>query len=111
MSGGPVARYAKGARAWGLCDRCGWRYLLNELRWEIFDQRRNGLRVCRNCLDKDHPQLRQGEIIVTDPESLYDPRPDLNLVPSTQLFGWRPVGHPLTGTAKAEVGTVTVVTT
>lgn len=108
--GGTVARYARGSRAWGICDRCGFRYLLNQLKREIFDQRFNGLRVCPNCLDKDHPQLRQGDIVIADPQSLYDPRPDVNERPSTQLFGWRPVGNPLTNTLVATLGSVTVTT-
>lgn len=106
---GPVARYARGSKAWGLCDRCGFRYLLNQLRYEIEDRRKNGLRVCDGCLDVDHPQLRLGEIIVTDPQSLFDPRPDLNERVSASLFGWRPVGHSLTNKATAELGMVTVV--
>ena len=108
MSAAP--RYATGKHALGICDRCGWQYKLHELHYEIFDQRRNGLRVCMSCLDKDHPQLRLGEIYISDPQALFDPRPDTTEIGSTQLFGWRPVGNPLTNTVRVELGTVTVVT-
>ena len=107
----PVASYAAGKKALGLCDRCGFQYLLSTLQYEIQDQRLNGLRVCLKCLDKDQEQLRLGDIVISDPESLYDPRPDIGEVASTSYFGWRPVGHPLTSRSQTAVGTVTVVIT
>lgn len=103
-----IARYAPGKLAWGLCDRCGFKYRLNQLKYEIEDQRFNGLRVCETCLDVDHPQLQLGEIVISDPESLYDPRPDLNLAASTGYFGWQPIGHPITSEIRGSVGTLTL---
>lgn len=105
-----TARYAQGKRAKGMCDRCGFVYLLHELRYEVFDQRLNGLRVCRYCLDQDHPQLRLGEIVIQDPESLYDPRPDLDEAASTSFFGFDPVGG-LNMFSNVELGAVKVVIT
>lgn len=102
-----TARYAQGKRALGMCDRCGFVYKLHELRYEVEDQRKNGLRVCRECLDIDHPQLRLGEIVIQDPESLYDPRPDLDERASTSFFGWNPVGG-LNMVIRSAVGTVTI---
>ncbi len=105
-----AAKYARGSLAWGLCDRCGFKYLLHDLVYEVEDQRLNGLRVCHVCRDEDHPQLQLGEIVIADPQSLYDPRPDLNEAASTEYFGWRPVGNPITHTIKSAVGAVTVIT-
>jgi hypothetical protein len=106
-----TARFAAGRLAWGTCDRCGFRYHLKELQYEIQDQHFNGLRVCPTCKDEDHPQLRLGEKIITDPEALFDPRPDLNRAQSIGFFGWRPVGHPQTGKMEMSIGTVTVEVT
>lgn len=93
--------------ALGLCDRCGFSFRLNELHWEIFDERPNGLRVCSVCLDVDNPQLQLGRMKVDDPQSLLDPRPDTGKLGSTGLFGWLPVGNPLTN-IQCQVGTITV---
>ena len=93
--------------ALGLCDRCGFSFKLNQLHWEVEDQRKNGLRVCRVCLDKDHPQLQLGRVRVDDPQSLLDPRPDTGVLGSTSYFGWMPIGSPLNSIQTA-VGTITV---
>ena len=62
--------YARGKKALGQCDRCGFTYKLTELKYEIFDSKRNGLRVCHDCLDEDHPQLKIGELNIVDPQNL-----------------------------------------
>ena len=38
--------YARASKALGQCDRCGFSYKLNKLRYEIEDSKRNGMRVC-----------------------------------------------------------------
>ena len=98
------------APAWALgqCDRCGFHYRLSELKREVYDQRENGLRCCPACLDKDHPQLQIGRVSTYDPQSLIDPRPDINRPGSVGLFGWFPVGNPLTN-IQCQVGTLTVL--
>lgn len=63
---------------WGNCDRCNFRYNLNELRWQ-FDWRGNQLQnlrilVCRTCEDVPQPQLRP-IIVGPDPYPVQDPRP------------------------------------
>lgn len=105
------SKYASGRLALGLCDRCGFQYRLHELKEEFYDLRPNGLRVCPTCMDQDHPQLQLGEIIISDPQALYDPRPDVNTPASTGYFGWRPIGHPITGKLESGLGTLTVVVT
>jgi hypothetical protein len=94
--------------ALGLCDRCNRTVKLNELRVEIYDERPNGLLVCDDCLDKDNPQLQLGRIRVDDPQALIDPRPDIDRPGSVGLFGWLPIGNPLTNIA-CSVGDLTVV--
>lgn len=102
-----TVQYARGAKALGLCDRCGLRFLLNELRWQIVDRRKTGSRVCARCFDQDHPQLQLGRTPVNDPQALRDARPDPNT--DRSLYGWTPVGNPA-NTLTASVGVITVLT-
>lgn len=67
----PGAKYARGSEAWGLCQRCGLRFLLNDL---VFDGYMPGLRVCADCYDSRHPQEFLQD--VTDPIALWKPAPD-----------------------------------
>lgn len=96
--------------ALGECDRCGFPYLLSELKREIFDMKFNGLRVCPTCLDVDNPQLQLGRLKVDDPQSLLDPRPDIARLNSVGLFGWMPIGNPL-NSINCQVGNLTVLVT
>lgn len=107
-AGGTTSNQIRPPWALGECDRCGFPYRLNELHREFYDQRPNGLLVCKACLDKDHPQLLLGKIKVYDPQSLINPRPDVARLNSVGLFGWMPVGSPLNN-IQCSVGTVTVV--
>jgi hypothetical protein len=103
--------FAAGKHAFGFCDRCGFRFALNELVWEMEDKRRTGLRVCKDtCVDPDHPQLQLGRFRIFDPQTLDNPRPDLSKAESQSLFGFNPVGAADSTTALAHVGTVTVST-
>lgn len=95
--------------ALGLCDRCGFTFRLNQLHVEFYDQRPDGLLVCDVCCDVDNPQLQLGLYPINDPQSLYDPRPDTGIPGSTGLFGWLPVGNPLTN-IQCELGKVVVLT-
>lgn len=99
--------YASSAHAWGLCDRCGFRYKLSALQYEVYDMRPNGLRTCPDCTDIDQPQLQLGMVKVDDPQSLYDPRPDIDRQTSTTYFGWMPCGG-LNLDTQGEIGNVTV---
>lgn len=71
-----MARYATGKKSVALCDRCGQKYPYTDLREQIENRRPNGLRVCRSCLDEDHPQLQLGRHKIQDPQALRFPRPD-----------------------------------
>ena len=68
--------FASGRKALGICDRCGFTYLLHELRNQVVDLHRTGLLVCPACLDQDQPQLQLGSVAVSDPQALENPRPD-----------------------------------
>lgn len=104
------AQYASSSWAKGICDRCGFVRPLKQLHNEIYDQRPNGLRVCDECLDKDHPQLQLGRVSLNDPISLFDPRPDIDRTTSTSYFGWNPIGNPITGEIQGLLGSLTVET-
>jgi len=101
--------YARGKHAFGYCDKTGFRYPLKDLVWEYKDGHRTGMRVGKDVVDPDHPQNFLGRVRVVDPQSLQNPRPDRGLQASRGLFGWRPVGNPLTHMTGA-VGSVTVTT-
>lgn len=109
-AGGTNQNVISPPHALGLCDRCGFSFRLNELKYEIYDQRPNGLRVCSACLDVDNPQLQLGRYPIDDPQSLRDPRPDTGEQGSTSLFGWLPLGNPNIFIS-CETGTITVLIT
>lgn len=110
MSAGSSTNTVSPPWALGLCDRCGFSYRLNELKYEIYDQRPNGLRVCSTCLDRDNPQLQLGRYPIDDPQTLRDPRQDTGVPGSTGLFGWMPIGN-FNQFVQCEVGNITVVVT
>jgi|TARA_Y100000114_G_scaffold143303_1_gene150708 hypothetical protein len=100
--------YAVGRKALGQCDRCGFTYKLKDLKYEVEDESRNGLRVCQECFDPDHPQLQVGKLNTSDPEALFNPRADAGEKDSTTYFGFNPVSS--TGMiARAKAGKVKVV--
>lgn len=71
---------ARSPEAHGICDRCGFRYLLKDLQWQYqwSGARLQNLRllVCTtDCLDKPQPQLKS-IIIPADPTPVLNPRPE-----------------------------------
>ena len=105
--------YATGKHAFGLCDYCGQRFLLNDLRknWK-------GFMVCNKDYEPKEPQLLPLRE-TADPIALQDPRPDRK-EPLLVIVGAKndslflssgmqpaPVAKPIVGSVK--VGTVTVV--
>ena len=123
-------RFASGKNSIAMCDRCGARFKLTELRKEIIKTKTYNLLVCSSCWDPDQPQWQRGMYTVDDPQAVRNPRNDTTYVTSgtnTQGYpsggsrdiqwGWRPIGgassfdavltpNYLVGTAS--VGTVTV---
>lgn len=97
-------RYARGTRALGICDRCGFSYKLSALKTETVRGRRTSSLVCPECWDEDHPQNRLGEQVVHDPQALRNPRPD-----RSEYAEMREYIHPVTGfQVTTSVGAVTV---
>ena len=97
-------RYASNKIAIAICDRCGFRYKLKDLRELTVKTKKINLLVCNECWDPDHPQLQLGMYPVDDPQALRNPRPDTTYVTSGTLadgsseegtrtiqWGWNPV--------------------
>ena len=99
--------YASNKHAYGICDRTGFRYKLNDLIFEVQNGVKTGFRVGRDVLDPDQPQNFLGRIKINDPQSLLDPRPDY--AQGRGLFGWNPVWNPAQYMV-GSVGTVTITT-
>jgi len=99
-----MAKYARGKRAWGISDRSGFRYLLKDLVYEQRNGKRTGMRVGKDERDGEHPQEFPARRNVSDPQSLFDPRPDTQ---TDSLWGWQPVGNEATS-LRIEVGRVYV---
>ena len=103
--------FASGKYAFGFCDLTGFRY-------PIKDRKPTGLRVGKDVLSPDQPQLQLGRLRLNDPQALRNPRPDQSLDESRELFSWNPVGGGVTSLGSrtvglnmaAESGKVTVVT-
>jgi len=70
------SQFAVGKKAFGFCDRCGFRYLLVDLRVEVVDLQDTSIKVCPECFDPDQPQLQLGRFEFNDPQALRNPRPD-----------------------------------
>lgn len=78
--------FATGKKAFGFCDRCGFRAALQSLKSETVRGKIRYNRVCRACWDPDHPQNFQGMQDMSDPQALKDPRPDLSLAQSREIL-------------------------
>jgi hypothetical protein len=93
----------------GLCDRCDQRFPLDKLRWEYIIGKPTRMRVCRSCWDPSHPQLDTRNLKTNDKQSVIDSRSDAKELPEERrLYGFNPVGSPLTSTAQLTIGRVTV---
>jgi hypothetical protein len=126
-------RFASGKIAIAMCDICGFRYKLRQLKELIVKTKKINLLVCPECWSPDQPQLQLGMYPVDDPQALRNPRRDTTYVTagvnsagnltggSREIqWGWNPVGGasandagltPNYLVAIASVGQVTVVTT
>jgi hypothetical protein len=93
-------KFASGKKAIAICDRCGQRFKLKELKEEIIKTKRYNLLVCKECWDPDHPQLQLGMYPVDDPQALRNPRRDTTYVTS----GPNVVGNPTMGSRDTQWG-------
>lgn len=94
-------------KAFGFCDRTGFRYDLCDLVEQYENGQPTGLLVGKDMVDIDHEQLRLGEIFANDPQTLDNPRPDTSLLQSRGLGSFDPVGLNMPS-LMASVGKVTV---
>jgi hypothetical protein len=97
--------FASGKHAWGISDRSGFRYKLNEMKTEW-----NGLKVGPDEFEVKHPQLEPRKH-VSDPQALKDPSPDTK-EPFYVYVGVPVIETPVFKPVKSVgvVGIVTVVT-
>lgn len=104
-----MSKYAKGSKAFGFCDRTGFRYPLEDLVEEYVQGKPTGLRVGRDMVDPDHPQNWLGKMARAgdDAQALKNPRPDTSLAESRRMSSWNPVGVGNMVTTE-KVGTVSV---
>ena len=125
-------RFASNRIAIAICDRCGFRFRLKELRTLVIKTKQVNMLVCKECWEPDQPQLQLGMYPVDDPQALRNPRPDNTYYQSGTLadgsvgegsrniqWGWNPVGGsrgfddaltPNNLVGQGQVGTVTVTT-
>lgn len=119
-----MAYASKSGRAWasafrpeaqGVCDRCGFRYLLSRMQWQ-FDYLGNRLQntrliVCDRCLDVPHV-MTVPVVVPPDPVPVRNPRPDdyaLSLSNQTTLFDQNleiitdSNGAPIQGTSSGQI--------
>lgn len=71
-----MGTYARAKRAFGFCDKTGFRYPLKDLVYEIRNGIKTGFKVGRDVVDPDQPQNFLGRVRINDPQALRDPRPD-----------------------------------
>tara|TARA_B100000768_G_C11072820_1_gene287338 strand:+ start:281 stop:598 length:318 start_codon:yes stop_codon:yes gene_type:complete len=102
--------FASNKNAYAICDRCGFRYGLRELRKEW-----NGLKTCPECYESKHPQLNPVRK-VADPQAVREPRPDISVSPKSFTvytnYDLGIIGKQLTipDSMTSAVGTVTITT-
>lgn len=78
--------------ALAICDICKRVCKYTSLSDDIVNRRKTGLRVCKQCVDKDNPQLWVGEKDKRDPQALRNPRSDrAQNIASRGYWGWSPV--------------------
>jgi hypothetical protein len=99
-------RFANGAKAFGFCDLCGFRFDLKKLKNLVVKTKQTQIKACPQCWTPDQPQLQLGMYPISDPQAIREPRPDTNTwylsgVTATGSFGggsrviewgWNPVG-------------------
>ena len=126
-------RFANGAKAFGFCDVCSFRFELKKLKNLVVKTKQTQIRACPQCWTPDHPQLQLGMYPVDDPQAVRNPRRDSTYVTAGTgsdgfptggsrdiQWGWNPVGGarandagltPNYLVAVTSVGTVTITVT
>jgi len=96
--------FARGKYAYGICDKTGFRYRLNELVNEMNNGVKTGLRVGKDVADPDHPQNYLGRMRINDPQSVMNARPDRTEPVAISMLGNNPFS---TGAQGSGVVTIT----
>ena len=76
------SKYASGRRSIAECDRCGFRYMLKELKTLTIKTKNVKIKVCQTCWEPDQPQLSLGMYPISDPQAVREPRPDVSYIQS-----------------------------
>lgn len=77
----PQQPFAGGKFALGICDYCGQRYKLREMRPTYNMGKPTGFLACRQDWSPDHPMNKLPEVVArhgADSEALRNPRPEVN---------------------------------
>jgi hypothetical protein len=77
---------ATSKNAHGFCARCGFRYQLDELKYEFKNYKKTNSRVCPDCFDIQNPQDLSNLFKGDDNEALRDPRSDKPETPPDPLY-------------------------
>ena len=93
MPPGANVAFAAGKLTWGICDTCGQRYRLRQLK-EQWD----GFKACPECFDLKQPQLDPPPV-GADPEAILNPRPDRTEPAAVSML----TSNPLLSTASSAV--------
>ena len=72
------SKYASGKNSIAECDRCGFRYMLKDLKKLTIKTKQVSIKVCKTCWEPDQPQLSLGLYPVNDPQAVREPRPDVS---------------------------------
>lgn len=80
-------RFANGARAFGFCDVCGFRFDLKKLKNLVVKTKNTQIKACPQCWTPDQPQLQLGMYPVYDPQAIRNPRVDSNSYYQSGLTG------------------------
>ena len=94
-----MGSFAKGNKAFGFCDRCGFRYKLRELKTETVNLASTNLMVCPECWDPDQPQNMLGRFSTGTAQT--DP---------TRIDGWWAVNGTLTWNQSREALNIVAIT-
>lgn len=79
-------KFSSGKFAISQCDRCGFRFKLAQLKTLVIKTKEVNIRVCPECFEADHPQLKLGMYPVNDPQAVRNPRPDTSYAQSRSFI-------------------------
>jgi hypothetical protein len=69
-------KFSSGKFSIAQCDRCGFRFKLSKLKTLVIKTKAVNIRVCPECFEADHPQLKLGMFPINDPQAVRNPRAD-----------------------------------